>query len=120
MPGIERGVLILASLASLALGLTLSPGVRTPAGDANLAMPVDVAFMLSAGARLETGLAINADGMFCANACGMNIGSMLLLRTLLPSGTGMRLAKALRSGSVVARPRGRFWFWAWGLPTQRR
>ena len=83
---------MLASLDSLALGLTLSPGVRTPAGDAKLAMPIDIAFILSPGrgARLGTGFAINAGACInCGNACGMNVGSVLLLRTLLPSGTGM-------------------------------
>ena len=110
---------MLASLDSLALGLTLSPGVRTPAGDAKLAMPMDIAFMLSAG--LGIGFAINVGTcMPCGHACGMSVGSVLLLRTLLPSGTGMRPAMALRSGSVVARPSGRLWFCAWALPTQRR
>ena len=76
-----------------------------------LAMPIDIAFILSPGrgARLGTGFAINAGACIsCGNACGMNVGSVLLLRTLLPSSTAIRLAMALGPGSVVARPRGRF------------
>ena len=79
--------------------------------DVMRSMLIDIAFMLRAG--LGTGFAINVGTrMPCGHVCGIGVGSVLLLRTLLPSGTGMRPAIALRSGSVVARPSGRFWFCA--------